>query len=157
MTKLMKSLAIIAILIGSALLLGCQRQTDKPCAKPKKQYQITGYIDNGSGVLVEVGTLRAISKDGITVTGEGAYSFRENCLLRIYGAVDRVDYVTWKSTAGYDVRKLPTSRREYVDREKPNLSGVNPRDIYFSFPVIGDATFIVHTKEPNPGVDIGID
>lgn len=87
----MKSLRIICSLFALLFITtACNQERVNLEPSPQKEGCIVrGFIDNGSGRLVEIGTLRAIDQDGINVTGDGAYFFNQECLLRIFRTTKR--------------------------------------------------------------------
>ena len=155
----MKSFRIICSLIALLFITtACNQDRVKSEPTPqKKSFTIRGYIDNGDGQLVEFGTLKATSLDGIHIEGAGSYFFNDQCTLRIYRTEKKkvVDNVTFTYTAGYLPTILPTSPLEYNNRQKPDIPNADPDDIYFKFLVIGDVTMIVKTKDAPEGVDVG--
>lgn len=154
-----KLLHSFIILIFLALLsFGCSQSQKGKDLKPQehKTCSVRGYLDIGDGQLVEVNTLRAITKDGINVTGDGDYFHGEECTIRIYRTSSNkaVNHVLFTYTASYSPLDLPKTIADYRLRKKPNIPNANPDDIYFKFPVLGDVKFIIKLKD-NAGVDVG--
>lgn len=154
----MKSLRIICSLLALLFLTtACNQERVNLEPSPQKEgCLVRGFIDNGSGRLVEIGTLRAIDQDGISVTGDGAYFFNQECLLRIFRTTKKkqVEYVIFNYTANYSPLVLPKTFLDYKRRTSPTIPNANPDDIYFKFPVIGDVTFIVKTKDVPGGIEV---
>ena len=154
----MKSFRIICSLIALLFITtACNQEGVNLEPSPKKNScTVRGFIDNGSGELVEIGTLRAIDQDGISVTGDASYFFNQECLLRIFRTAKKkqVEYVIFKYTANYSPLVLPKTFLDYKRRTSPTIPNANPDDIYFKFPVIGDVTFIVKTKDAPGGIEV---
>lgn len=154
----MKSFRIICSLVALLFITtACnQERVNLEPSPKKKSCTVRGFIDNGSGELVEIGTLRAIDQDGISVTGDASYFFRQECLLRIFRTTKKkqVECVTFNYTAYYSPLVLPKTLYDYKGRIRPTIPNANPDDIYFKFTVIGDVTFIVKTKDVPEGIEV---